>query len=166
MKTSKLKIFILRITAETLTVRRKLTPLNFYLSNMTLAILNGAIDFLNDQYWHDSSLREITINRTTSYDAIILVIDLLSDWKNNISSTVRITFKNCFVFKANMNGGVVCQLEGEPIHSASCDNNNPLIVASLFDKTTANNHAYFKMGMSSTGSIIEIVFDEIDVEAA
>jgi hypothetical protein len=131
---------------------------------MTLTVLNGAIKFLNGQLWHDSQLREVTINRTTTYDTIILEIDLLSDWENSISSIGRLTFKNCFTIKANMNGGVVCETVGEPISSASCDNNNPLILASLLDKTTACNYAYFKMEMISTGSIIEIVFDEIEFE--
>ena len=69
---------------------------------MTLTVRSGAIDFLNDQYWHDSFLREITINRTKSYDTIIFVIDLLSDWENNVSSMVTLTFKNCFAFNTGI----------------------------------------------------------------
>jgi len=128
-------------------------------------LASEAVAFLNDQCWHDSVLHEIVIIRTASADRVLLKLDLLSDWENQVSSRVELAFNKCMHASTQMYGGVISMSEGEMIYAVECSDTDPVIdsIKEELSRTDVN-HGIFRMEMGTTGSSIELVFSGISLK--
>ena len=132
---------------------------------MTMTVEGGAVEYLNDLIWHDSVLQTIQFTRTKSLDQVVFHVNLLTDWEDQLSVLSRLTFKNCLAVKSIMNWGVICLSDGEMIDEIECNRNDKYISDSLnqYNQELKDQYAYFKMILSSTGSTIELTFNEIEL---
>ncbi len=130
-----------------------------------MTVQKGAVEYLNDLIWHDSVLQKIQFVRTNSVDQVIFDINLLTNWENQISILSKLIFKNCLSVRSNMNWGVKCMSEGEMISDVECNKSNSYISNSLtsYNQFLRDKYAYFKITLASTGSIIELTFDEVEL---
>ena len=66
-----------------------------------------------------------------------------------------------------MTWGVTCMSDGEMIEDIECNRNDNYISDSLhkYNQELKDRYAYFKMTLASTGSTIELTFDEIELTA-
>ena len=133
-----------------------------------LPVSAGAVEWLNDQYWHDSVLHELRFVRTGSADRVVLVLDLLSDWEAWVSREAVITFEGCWSSHARMNGGAVDGSGGEMIHLAAAAAEGDLIAAvrqkwkdAWKDRTAERPLAQFWLELSVTASRVEFVFESV-----
>jgi len=132
---------------------------------MKITVNKGAIDYLNTLSWHDSVLQKIEFVRTASRDQVILELNLLTDWETQVSILSRLIFKNCVSTKANMNWGIICMSDGEMIDHIECNDQDPYILNSFqdYNKNLMTEYAYFKLTMASTGSTLELTFNEFEL---
>ena len=130
-----------------------------------MTVQEGAVEYLNDLIWHDSVLQKIQFVRTNSVDQVIFDINLLTSWENQISILSKLIFKNCLSVRSNMNWGVKCMSEGEMISDIECNKSNSYISNSLtsYNQFLKDKYAYFKITLASTGSVIELTFDEVEL---
>ena len=127
-----------------------------------------AVEYLNDQIWHDSILYEIVLVRSGSADRVVLKLDLSLDWKDEIYVNVELAFNECRHVRTQMNWGVKCISEGEQIFGAESSEADALIdeIRETWRKVgiQLDNLGVFRMELASTGSTIEIVFSGITVK--
>ena len=119
-----------------------------------------AIEFLNDQCWHDSVLYDIRIIRTNSADQVEIALDLIQDYENLRFRRCTFTFNDCYYIETRMNGGVKCISDGEMIYIAKATNDSSYIdkVVDVWKEVlTLERLIFFSMNLSSTNSQIEIV---------
>jgi hypothetical protein len=130
-----------------------------------MTVQEGAVEYLNDLIWHDSVLQKIQFVRTNSVDQVIFDINLLTSWENQISILSKLIFKNCLSVRSNMNWGVKCMSEGEMISEVECNKSNSYISDTLtsYNQFLKDKYAYFKMTLASTGSLLELTFDEVEL---
>jgi hypothetical protein len=132
-----------------------------------MKVSDSAIDYLNSLCWHDSVLQKIEFIRTNSLDQVVIELNLLADWKVQVSTLTRLIFKNCMSVKANMNWGVKCLSDGEMIDNIEYNMSDPYLQNTFheYNKHLMKEYAYFKMTMASTGSTLELTFNEFEVIA-
>ncbi len=128
-----------------------------------------AVEYLNNQCWHDSVLYEIRIIRTNSLDQAIIFLNLITDeyeWK---SQKVSLVFNDCYYLETKMNGGVDALSDGEMISEATANFRSAFIsqVESIWDKMQFQipELFHFSMSLASTGSEIDIVSGSVSVVA-
>lgn len=121
-----------------------------------------AVDWLEDQVWHDSVLYEIRLLRLDSKDQVIVYLDLLLDWEKQISRRVELTFCDCWSVRTEMNWGVECMSGGEMIYSAKASTSADVIsqVRSVWSgyNMALDDLGAIRIDLSSTSSTIDIVF--------
>jgi hypothetical protein len=127
----------------------------------------NAVNFLNEQFWHDSILYEIRIIRTNSLDQVAISINLLMEEDEWASKKHIFLFNNCYHIETKMHGGVSCMSDGEMISYATAKLNCQLIekVSNTWEKTKNELPELFNFSMllASTGSKINIVCQSVNV---
>ena len=128
---------------------------------------NKALDFLNDQSWHDSILYEINIIRTQSADQVIITLNLIVDEKEWKSQHISLTFNECHYIETKMNGGIGCMSDGEMISSASANFQGKYVDQVREEwkkfKIQSKELFQFEMSLASTGSEIYVVCNSFDL---
>lgn len=127
-----------------------------------------AVEYINDQCWHDSVLYEIRIIRVNSSDQLVLDLNLIVDEEKWISQHTSLTFNECYYIETKMNGGIECMSDGEMISGASATNEAKLIdeVCNKWAKFGLKLQALFQFSMmlASTGSTLQIVCNSIEID--
>ena len=80
-----------------------------------------AVEFLNDQFWHDSVLYEIRIIRTDPSDQVIIPINLITNEDDWESQKTTLIFNDCYYIETKMHGGVAAMSDGEMISYATAE---------------------------------------------
>ena len=122
-------------------------------------------ELLNNLNWHDSVLQEITFIRTNSLDQVILHLNLIIDYENQLSELTKVVFKDCLVVNSRMIWGIVCMSEGEMIYSGESSFNRENITKYLdkWNIEEINDYREFKLDLASTGSELYIIFKDVDI---
>jgi len=127
-----------------------------------------AVEYLNDQYWHDSILYEIRIIRRDSLDQAILILKLLTDADGWESRNTIMQFNDCYYVETKMHGGVNALSDGEMISEASTNLSSKFIdqVNKVWGNAKIKLPELFHISMilSSTGSAIDIVSKSVTVD--
>ncbi len=126
-----------------------------------------AVEFLNDQYWHDSVLYEIRIIRTNSLDQVTIPINLIISEDEWESQKITLIFDDCYYIETKMNGGVIAMSDGEMISNATASLSGSLVdqVNDTWRKAKMKLQKlfHFSMLLASTGSEIDIVCKSVSV---
>jgi hypothetical protein len=140
---------------------------NVMCKGMKKIIHREAVDFLNDQCWHDSVLYEIRIIRTNSTDQVILPLNLITNYDEWEYQKTTLTFNDCYYIEAKMNGGVIAMSDGEMISEANANLSSPFIDQVLDAwrkiKVELSELFHFSILLASTGSEINIVSKSVCV---
>ncbi len=126
-----------------------------------------AVDFLNDQYWHDSVLYEIQIIRRNSADIAIIILDLIMSEDGSESKLCHLTFNDCYLIETKMHGGVDAISDGEMIYRAFASTKSPLIdqvVDTWKNSFDIKGLFQFSFTLSSTNSEVNIVCKSVTQE--
>jgi len=127
-----------------------------------------AVEFLNDQYWHDSVLYEIQIIRTNSLDQVIIPINLITDEDEWESQNTTLVFNDCYYIETKMHGGVVAMSDDEMISYATAELKSSFIdqVKKSWGKSKIElpELFHFSLMLASTGSEINLVCKSVSVE--
>ncbi len=121
--------------------------------------------FLNNLNWHDSVLQEITFIRTNSLDQVILLLNLIADYENQVSELTKVVFKNCLMVNSKMLWGISCMSEGEMIYSAETTFNKERITKYMnnWNIKRINDYREFKLELASTGSELHLIYKDVEI---
>jgi hypothetical protein len=129
---------------------------------------DNAVEFLNNQFWHDSVLYEIRIIRTDSLDQVVIPINLITNEDDWESQKTTLIFNDCYYIETKMHGGVSAMSDGEMISYATADLESPFIdqVIDSWGKTEMKlpKLFHFSLMLASTGSEINIVCNSVSME--
>jgi hypothetical protein len=127
-----------------------------------------AVEFLNDQFWHDSILYEVRVIRRDSLDQAKIFLKLLTDADGWESRNTTFQFNDCYYIETKMHGGVDAMSDGEMISEASANLSNAFIdqVCELWIKSKMHLPELFHISivLASTGSEIDIVCKSVTVD--
>ncbi|MCP3930939.1 MAG: hypothetical protein GY705_17780 [Bacteroidetes bacterium] len=126
-----------------------------------------AVEYLNDQYWHDSILYEIKIIRAQSADKVLVSLNLIVDEEDWKSKQTTLVFNECYYIETKMNGGIECMSDGEMISTASATLQGKRLdqVIETWKKFELKTKELFQFSMSlaSTGSEFIVVCKSFNI---
>lgn len=124
------------------------------------------VDSLADLNLHDSEVIEVVVDRAdTEADRIIVLLDYIEDYESLEVRRRRLVFHGCYRAVLDMNFGVIAP---ESIRLGYEVENSGLIAALRSRLGAAGVDAvgrlrHFRLEMNSTGSVIDIVAERVEL---